>query len=130
MLSKYLITVLLLFISLPANAGPLHEAAKGGNTAEMQSILAGGADVNESDGIATPLYLAVSGNHVEAVKLLIAKGADVNLPAKFGVPASVAASGAILTFSSFFSMREQIRTRRGSRSLCFTERPKREHSIA
>ncbi|HEY7616488.1 MAG TPA: ankyrin repeat domain-containing protein, partial [Terriglobales bacterium] len=93
MLSKLPVVALLLALSSPVIAGPLHEAAKGGNTAEMQSILAGGADVNESDGIATPLYLAVAGNHVEAVKLLIAQGADVNLPAKFGTPASLAASG-------------------------------------
>jgi cytochrome c len=93
MTSKYLALALFLVLSSPANAGPLHEAAKAGNTSEMQSILTSGADVNESDGIATPLYLAVSGNHLEAVELLIAKGADVNLPAKWGNPASVAASG-------------------------------------
>jgi cytochrome c len=93
MLSRLSVIALFLALSSPVIAGPLHDAAKGGNTAEMQSILAGGADVNESDGIATPLYLAVAGNHAEVVKLLIAQGADVNLPAKWGTPASVAASG-------------------------------------
>ena len=93
MLSKLYVISLFLALSSPSIAGPLHDAAKGGNTTEIESILAGGADVNESDGIATPLYLAVTGNHVEAAKLLIARGADVNLPAKFGNPASAAASG-------------------------------------
>ena len=93
MLSKCSVVAFFLALSSPVFAGPLHDAAKGGTTADMESLLAGRADVNESDGVATPLYLAVTGNHVEAVRLLIAHGADVNLPAKFGTPTSAAASG-------------------------------------
>jgi cytochrome c len=78
---------------LGANAGPLHDAAKIGDTKAISAALDKGADVNESDGIVTPLYLAASGGHVEAVKQLIEHGADVNLPAKWGTPASIAAAG-------------------------------------
>ena len=129
LLSKYPIIALFLLMPLPGYAGPLHDAAKAGNAAEMQTILAGGADVNESDGVATPLYLAVSGNHVEAVKLLIANGADVNLPAKFGTPASVAASGCNTEILQLLLDAGVNPTRSGNRSLSFTARLKKERSI-
>jgi cytochrome c len=61
-------TVFLLSMILGANAGPLHDAAKIGDTMAISAALDKGADVNESDGIVTPLYLAVAGGHVEAVK--------------------------------------------------------------
>ena len=92
MLSR-LLFVGFLTLSSSCLAGPIHDAARNGKSADISAALSAGADVNESDGIATPLYLAVAGNHIEAVKLLIDRGADVNLPAKWGPPAVIAASG-------------------------------------
>ena len=44
----------LLFVSIsavhaPALAGPLHDAAKSGDAAEVERLIAAGADVNEKD---------------------------------------------------------------------------------
>jgi cytochrome c len=62
--------IFLLSMIIVVNAGPLHDAAKIGDMKAISAALDKGADVNESDGIATPLYLAVAGGHVEAVKQL------------------------------------------------------------
>jgi len=62
-----------------AFAGPIHDAAKNGDLADVQAELDKGADVNAKDADGwTPLYFAANGGHKEIVELLIAKGASVN----------------------------------------------------
>lgn len=56
----------------------LHAAAQDGNLAEVEWLLAAGADVNkDSDGI-TPLLIAAHKGHREVVEVLLAANADVN----------------------------------------------------
>lgn len=76
------ITVVLagmLFVSAPALAGPLHDAARSGDAAAVEQLIAGGADVNEKDaGLNTALHWAADNGHLEVVRVLIAKGADID----------------------------------------------------
>ena len=69
-----------------AQAGPLHDAAKAGDVAQIELLLSQGADINQSTGLATPLYYAIKGEHEEAARVLIERGADVNAPSTWGAP--------------------------------------------
>ena len=60
-----------------AVAGPLGNAAKAGDIAEIARLLNEGADVNES-GLASPLFYAIQSNHTDAARLLVEHGADVS----------------------------------------------------
>ena len=76
--SNWIIATLagLLFISVPAFAGPLHDAAKSGDAAAVEQLIAGGADVSEQDaGLNTALIWAADKGHLEVVRVLAAKGA-------------------------------------------------------
>ncbi|HEX6121349.1 MAG TPA: ankyrin repeat domain-containing protein [Dongiaceae bacterium] len=75
-----------------AQAGPLHDAAQAGDLAQIEKLLAEGADINESNGLATPLYFAISGKHAEEAQLLIERGADVNAQSIWGAPLHAAAA--------------------------------------
>jgi cytochrome c len=77
-----------------ALAGPLHDAAKDGDTAAIAAALDAGEGVNDSDAMAPPLFHAARRGHVEAAELLLARGADVNAPSKLGPPVIAAASAA------------------------------------
>lgn len=60
---------------------PLHAAARGGQTAVAETLLACDVDVDARarNSLAnTPLLCAVIGEHIEAVRLLLAHGANVN----------------------------------------------------
>jgi cytochrome c len=84
---RFLFLVLLIALEAqPAQAAPLHEAAKSGDLAAIAAALDAGADVNESDGRVTPLYAAVRRGQLAAAKLLIERGADVNVATKPGTP--------------------------------------------
>jgi len=74
-----------------ARAGPLHDAAKAGDIAQIELLLSQGADINQG-GPATPLYFAINTEHAEAAKLLIERGADVNKQSTWGAPLHAAAS--------------------------------------
>ncbi len=64
-------------ITMPAWAGPLHEAVRDGDSAAAERVIAAGADVEAQDESAlTPLVAAALAEHKETVALLIAKGAD------------------------------------------------------
>jgi RNA polymerase sigma factor (sigma-70 family) len=79
----------------PAPLAPLHGAASAGNRAEVERLLAGGADVNarSPDG-RTPLHYAAEQGSLEIVQLLLAKGADVNAEdARRRAPLHLAAQG-------------------------------------
>ena len=73
--------VFLIAVMMPALAiagEPLSDAAAKGDTAAIESLLAGGTAVDARDGDqATPLINAALKGQVEAAKLLLAKGADV-----------------------------------------------------
>ena len=63
-----------------SNSGhtPLHAAAWKGDVAQIQSLIAAGANVNAASGFGTtPLHSAAVNNQLEAVKVLIQQGARV-----------------------------------------------------
>jgi len=93
MTPKPAIVIMCLALCAPdiARAGPLHDAAKAGDVAQIELLLAQGADINESTGVATPLYYAINGQHAEAAQLLIERGADVNAKSTWGRPLHAAA---------------------------------------
>ena len=63
----------------PANAGPIHDAAKSGDVAMVEQLLAAGTDVNEKDAaFNTALHLASDNAHLEVILVLIEKGSDIN----------------------------------------------------
>ena len=74
-----------------ARAGPLHDAAKAGDIAQIELLLSQGADINQS-GLATPLYFAINTEHAEAATLLIERGADVNKQSTWGAPLHAASA--------------------------------------
>lgn len=79
--SIWIITTLagLLFVSVPALAGPLHDAAKSGDAGAVEQLLAGGVDVNEKDaGFNTALHWAAGKGHLAVIRVLVSKGADIN----------------------------------------------------
>jgi cytochrome c len=79
-------------LPIGAVAGPLHDAAKAGDVAQIKALLDQGADINENPGTATPLYFAINTQHADAAKLLIERGADVNARSTWGTPLHAAAS--------------------------------------
>ncbi|HEX5706089.1 MAG TPA: M56 family metallopeptidase [Pyrinomonadaceae bacterium] len=59
----------------------LYEAAEDGDGAEIERLLAAGANVNCAiDGDGSPLIAAARAGHLEAVRLLLERGADPNMP--------------------------------------------------
>lgn len=77
----------------PAVAGPLSEAVKDGDIAQVRLLLAQGEDVNEFDfDVGTPLHVAAVWGNREMAELLLTEGADptINDPT-FGTPLNMAA---------------------------------------
>jgi ankyrin repeat protein len=66
----------------------LHQASERNDLAEMERLIAEGADLNarshENDGGRVPLEDAIEYGHLEAVKLLLDKGAEVNVRNRYG----------------------------------------------
>lgn len=69
----------------PAPEDELFQAATAGDLKRVESLVAGGANVNakKSSG-ETPLMFAVAGAHLKVVRLLLDKGADPNATRKDG----------------------------------------------
>jgi ankyrin repeat protein len=64
---------------------PLHAAAEMGDVAEVERLLAGGADPNLRNWLdKTPLHLAARSNQVEVVAVLLEKGADADAVGPLG----------------------------------------------
>jgi len=79
-------------LASPASAGPLHDAVKAGDIAQVRLLIAEGEDVNKPQfPVGAPLhYAAVSGN-TEIAELLLDEGAEVNLDSSLGAPLKIAA---------------------------------------
>lgn len=76
-----------------ASAAELHQAARIGNVAMMQSRLKEGADPNARDAAGrTPLMDAVAAGQLGAARALLAAGADVNARSKSGITALMEAA--------------------------------------
>ena len=70
----------LLAAAAPAGAGPLHEAAGGGDAEAIAALLEDGVLVDEPDAAGnTPLHSSAANGHVAVIALLLAAGADVNV---------------------------------------------------
>jgi ankyrin repeat protein len=76
---KLLTLGIISFLATTAFAGPIHDAAKGGDLAVVQAELDKGVDVNASGNNMTPLHWAARYDHWEIAELLIDNGADVLL---------------------------------------------------
>jgi|RhiMetdeSRZDD1v2_1073273.scaffolds.fasta_scaffold20425_4 ankyrin repeat protein len=63
-----------------ARAVDLHEAVRAGDVEAVRSVIASGADVNQSDSWGTALAIAVSKGSDKIAELLIDAGADVERP--------------------------------------------------
>lgn len=81
-----LVVLIVVIFMLPALAGPVSDAAKKGDLAELERLLDAGEDVNESDSFAPPLHLAAMFGHVGAIQLLAARGANLNATSSLGTP--------------------------------------------
>ena len=74
-----------LVLTATAQAGPLHIAARGGDTEAIADLLANGAAVHVQDAYGnTPLHAAAMNGHVAAIAALRAAGADPNARNKKG----------------------------------------------
>ncbi|HEY4638126.1 MAG TPA: ankyrin repeat domain-containing protein, partial [Burkholderiales bacterium] len=66
---------LALLLAWEASAAELHDAARRGDLAAVERLLAAGAQVDATDGGgATPLYLAAGEGHAAVVARLLAAG--------------------------------------------------------
>jgi cytochrome c len=73
---------LALLLAWEAYAAELHDAARRGDLAAVERLLAAGAQVDATDGGgATPLYLAAGEGHAAVVARLLAAGGDPRRPA-------------------------------------------------
>lgn len=93
-----ILAVLAVFLTAQlASAGELHKAARDGDLAALSTLIANGADLNETDGSgSTALAEAANRGHVEAVAALIEAGADPLISGKgpfgsLGTPLHLAA---------------------------------------
>ena len=58
----------------------LHEAASAGDQAEVERLLAAGAEIHALDFYSsTPLHEASHGGHLEVVRLLLKRGAEIDM---------------------------------------------------
>lgn len=69
-----------------AFAGPVADAAKKGDIAEIERLIASGADINEPGSMISPLHTAAMNGHAEAVRVLAAAGAELDSQSAIGTP--------------------------------------------
>jgi ankyrin repeat protein len=75
----FTLLLLAIFPLTLAVAGPIHDAAKNGDTAQVKALLGAGTQVDEKDALdKTVLNWASENSHTEVVQILAANGADVN----------------------------------------------------
>ncbi len=69
--------------SVTANAGPLHDAVKDGDIAQLHKLIAAGEDLEAQDKfVGTALHWTVLTGNADAARILIEAGADVNTHAR------------------------------------------------
>ena len=84
--------IIALVFAVKAHAGPVGDAAKKGDIAGLEELMASGADANEEDAMASPLHWAAMNGHAEAVKILTAHGAQLDAQSDMlGTPLHAAA---------------------------------------
>lgn len=90
---RYVLWIVALFYWTSCNANSyLVDAAKKGDVAEVQRLLAKGANIDETNKTSdTALYSAVAAGRIEVIKLLIARGANINLDSTGFTPLMAAA---------------------------------------
>jgi ankyrin repeat protein len=81
--SKRKFSAMLFFAYLASSsslmAGPIHEAAKAGEVAQVEILIQAGADVDEKDaGSKTALHWAADLGHIGVVQVLVANGTNVD----------------------------------------------------
>ena len=81
--SKQIFSAMLFFANLAGSsslmAGPIHEAAKVGEVAQVELLIEAGADVDERDaGSKTALHWAADLGHIDVVQVLVANGTNVD----------------------------------------------------
>ncbi len=81
--SRALFSALLVFTYLVGApslmAGPIHEAAKAGEVAQVELLIEAGTDVDEKDaGLKSALHWAADLGHIDVVQVLVANGTDVD----------------------------------------------------
>jgi ankyrin repeat protein/L-ascorbate metabolism protein UlaG (beta-lactamase superfamily) len=78
--------LVLSFVAIPARAAEIHDAARSGDLAKVQALVAKDPQaVNSLDELGqSPLHLAAAGGHRDVVDLLIAKGADLKAVCRDG----------------------------------------------
>ena len=78
-----LVAVVTLLLATPSVlAGPLHDAVKDGDLAQLQELIEAGEDLSTQDKfVGTALHWAALKGEVEAAQLLVAAGADTNVQA-------------------------------------------------
>jgi ankyrin repeat protein len=80
--------------SSPSLASQLLVAAQAGDTADVQSLLAKGVDINSRGAYGnTPLMSAALTGHTDTVRVLLERGADVNAKGNTGRTALMEAAG-------------------------------------
>jgi cytochrome c len=83
---------LALIMATSAHAGPVGDAAKKGDAAEIEQLMSSGADANEEDAMASPLHWAAMNGHADAVAILAANGANLDAQSDMlGTPLHAAA---------------------------------------
>ncbi|NVP58430.1 ankyrin repeat domain-containing protein [Mycoplana rhizolycopersici] len=83
----------LLSLAASSFAGPLHDAAKAGNSALVKQLIDKGADLSEPDATGEPaLVIAALAGKPDVVAVLLDRGNDVEIRNKGGLTALHAAS--------------------------------------
>ncbi|WVT72891.1 ankyrin repeat domain-containing protein [Sinorhizobium chiapasense] len=81
------------FFAAAAMAGPLHDAARDGDTERVKQLLDQGTDIAEPDAAGEPaLLIAALKGRTEVVALLIERGCDIEIRNKGGLTALHAAA--------------------------------------
>ncbi len=77
------VAALFIEASVTVNAGPLHDAVKDGDIAQLQKLVAAGEDLEAQDKfVGTALHWAALAGNADAARILIEAGADLNTHAR------------------------------------------------